>query len=723
MSTESLYQEITALRLRVAELEKALLSVSVSVQLQDALETVRELQHKLSFLVQCNPLGVISWDTEFEVTDWNPAAEAIFGYSKQEALGRNATALLAPESDKEDINQVFAALLKQEDGICSTYTNFTKEGKIITCEWYNTPVIDLDGKVIGILSMVKDITISLQTEAQIQNYQQFMKSIIDMLPLPFFVKETVDLRIVLLNRAFEELSGFSAAELMNKSNYDIHSKEKADLFTDLEYEVIKSQKVLEFPQTNAQNIRGEIRIVHHKTIPVIDAQDKCTHLLFVTEDITERQLAKAALAKSEAQFRSLVENANDVIYSLSIDGLFTYLSPNFTNMFGYDTSEFLGQSFTLLVNPDDLATYQAFFQQIANTGKKQAGLEVRIRRKDGSDCWILSNSSPVTDTDGKLIGFQGITRDINERKTTEEALKQSEAQFRRQALELEETLQELQRTQAQLIQSEKMSSLGQLVAGVAHEINNPVSFIYGNLTHAQEYTEDLLNLLSLYQQNYPHPISEIQEQVEAIDLDYLLQDLPKLYSSMKVGAERIRQIVTSLRTFSRLDEADLKPADIHEGIDSTLMILEHRLRAKPNFPEITVIKEYGRLPLVECYAGQLNQVFLNILANAIDALEESVVNSKTINNNPEIRICTEMPDAQQIVIRIADNGLGVSEQVRPRLFDPFYTTKAVGKGTGMGLSICYQIITERHGGSLSCISLPEKGAEFVIEIPLQQSPK
>lgn len=295
---------------------------------------------------------------------------------------------------------------------------------------------------------------------------------------------------------------------------------------------------------------------------------------------------------------------------------------------------------------------------------------------------------------------------------------QLEVQVQIRTMELSSALQELQSTQSQLIQSEKMSSLGQMVAGIAHEINNPVSFIYGNLSHAETYIKNLLDHLALYQCHCPQPDKAVTQHADSIDLEFVQTDLPKLLNSMQIGTDRIREIVVNLRNFSRLDEAERKLANVHDGLESTLLILNHRLKPTGRFPGVTVHKTYGDLPEIECYPGQLNQVLMNLLSNAIDALTEHGVEQPTIWIETEY--CPRYsPNA--VVIRIRDNGPGIPPEIRTRIFDPFFTTKPVGKGTGLGLAISYQVIVDRHQGHLSCRSEPGLGTEFCIELPIQPS--
>lgn len=307
-----------------------------------------------------------------------------------------------------------------------------------------------------------------------------------------------------------------------------------------------------------------------------------------------------------------------------------------------------------------------------------------------------------------------------ERQQAQEALEKSQTQLQKQTLQLQEALQNLKQAQSQLVQNEKMSALGQMVAGVAHEINNPINFISGNLDYTNQYIQELLDLIQIYAINYPNAVPEVQNKVSEIDLDFIKEDLPKILASMKFGSERIREIVLSLRNFSRLHEAERKLVDLHEGIDSTLLLMGNKLYTHSQKLPIQVVKEYGNLPLAECYASQLNQVFMNILNNATEAIEE-IVEKRLLEESsfsPQIRIRTELSESGDIVIRIADNGIGMTEKVKQQIFDPFFTTKSVGKGSGLGLSVSYQIVVEKHGGILQCTSQLGKGTEFLIQLPM-----
>lgn len=326
---------------------------------------------------------------------------------------------------------------------------------------------------------------------------------------------------------------------------------------------------------------------------------------------------------------------------------------------------------------------------------------------------------------------------------------------------LQDALKNLKQSQVQEIQNEKMIALGQLIAGIAHEVNNPISFIYGNLQYANQYIQDLVKIIQAYQQEYPQPTPKIQQAIKDIDLNFVMQDLQNLMGAIYGGSDRIREIVIALQNFSRHDEAEMKLVNIHQGIDSTLLMLQHRLKATPHRPEIDVVKKYGNLPLISCYASELNQVFMHLLNNAIDALEvdeendsqqvrvnprfrlitsrvdplwltvrQAQVNlqpsrltkmmTEVATRNPQIQIRTELVDSQAVRIAIADNGVGIAESWQSRLFDPFFTTKVVGKGCGLGLSISYQIIVQKHKGLITCSSSSGQGAEFVMTIPIQQ---
>ncbi|MBD2360700.1 HAMP domain-containing protein [Anabaena minutissima FACHB-250] len=357
---------------------------------------------------------------------------------------------------------------------------------------------------------------------------------------------------------------------------------------------------------------------------------------------------------------------------------------------------------------------------IARRSTEESNFNLQVNIDSNDEIGVLGNSlNQLIATVKQLLNQQQAANEqlaaYNE--TLEHKVETRTEELSEKNIRLQQLLEELQRTQLQMVQSEKMSALGQMVAGIAHEINNPVNFIHGNLAHVQEYAENLLNFVQLYQKYYPEPVSEIVDEAENIELEFIQEDLPKMLDSMKIGTDRIRRIVLSLRNFSRLDESAFKAVDIHEGIDSTLLILQHRLKDTPERPAIKIIKNYGNLPLVECYPGQLNQVFMNILANAIDALEEQ----QGIQRNSQITISTSIKDSDWVQIAIADNGSGIPEDVQSKIFQPFFTTKPSGKGTGMGMSISLQIIAEKHGGKLDCFSTIGQGTEFIIQIPVSQN--
>jgi PAS domain S-box-containing protein len=446
----------------------------------------------------------------------------------------------------------------------------------------------------------------------------------------------------------------------------------------------------------------------------IVAKDR-DELIAIVRDITERKQTELALRQQKELLQTIFDHIPVMVAFLDTTGQIQLMNRELERVLGWSLAELGNGDLLAFCYPNPKYRQKVMKQMAAATGKWH---DFKTRIRDGR---VLDTSwANIRLKDGTTIG---IGQDVTERKRTEEALRALTQKERAKALQLEQTLKQLQHTQAQLVQNEKMASLGQLVAGVAHEINNPVTFISCNVAPAMEYTSDLLELIALYQQHYPTPCAEIQDEIEASNLDFIKEDFPKLLRSMQEGASRIHRIVQSLRSFSRLAEAERKEADLHKGLDSTLIILQSRLKEQPNRVAIQVIKEYGKLPLVECYPGELNQVFMNILSNAIDALEERIKQDSSLT--PQIQICTEMlrgngqQSSDKIRIRIADNGYGLPLKVKQRVFDPFFTTKPIGQGTGLGLSISHAIVVEKHNGELYCNSQIGKGTEFAIELPLR----
>ncbi|MGD2183194.1 GAF domain-containing protein [Lusitaniella coriacea] len=601
----------------------------------------------------------------------------------------------------------------------------------------------------------------MQAEAKLLKQEQFLRSIYDGTEQAIFVLDIApdgEFRYVGFNPVAERYVGVTSSESVGKTPDEIFGTEVSKRMRQEYQKCLHSQTATFYEELVFVN--GEERWMLTSLSPLKDEKGQIYRIIGTANDITARKKAEE-ISKEQArwsEFRATIdsiltrENSLPTMLQQCTEVIVEHFDAAFARIWLLNPAENileLKASAGLYTHLDGahsrIPLGQFKIGLIAQEGKPHLTNTVQSDPRVGDKEWakregMVAFAGYPLIVEGQVLGVFAmfarhslsdlildelafITGELSlgiRRKQSEEALQHSELQLRQKARDLEQTLTQLQRTQSQLIQSEKMSSLGQLVAGVAHEINNPVSFIYGNVTPATEYAEDLLLLLQSYQQEYPNPSPELVELMEEVDLDFMRQDLPKLLNSMKFGAERIREIVKSLRTFSRLDEAEVKDVDLHDNINSTLMILQNRLKATRDRAKIEIIKEYGTLPRVECYAGQLNQVFINIISNAIDALEESIVRKQESRKPATLSIRTEVLDRQWVSIQIADNGLGMSETVQQQIFDPFFTTKPVGKGTGLGMAISYQIVVERHRGKLTCQSVPGEGTTFAIAIPIKQ---
>lgn len=514
-----------------------------------------------------------------------------------------------------------------------------------------------------------------------------------------------------VNQSFIDLLGYGRYEAIGMSAMEFHPPEMQEVVRQIIQANYDQPYEMTFRRKDGSTLIGEVR---GKSIQVQGTLARVTAI----RDISEARQARIQLQHHHSLLKAQQEASPDGILVIDADRQVASYNRRFCELWQIpdaladagDDNELLGYVLSTLQQPQEfIAKVEHLYNYPLETSRDEIPL---------NDGRVFDRySGPIVSSDGENYGRIWYFRDMTERKQAELALQRSEAQLRSQTQELQQTLGRLQQTQAQLVHSEKMSSLGQLVAGVAHEINNPVSFIYGNIPPATEYVNELIQLLHCYQEEYPIPTARLAAELSAIDLDFLLEDLPKLLTSMRVGAKRISDIVRSLRTFSRLDEAEIKPVDLHEGISSTLMMLQNRLKPTHDRPEIQIIPDYAELPLVECFAGQINQALMNILVNAIDALDAKAARQEQPSFVPKITIRTQRLDHQQIAIHIIDNGPGMPEAVRQRLFDPFFTTKPVGQGTGLGLSISHQIIVEKHHGQLECRSTLGQGTEFILTIP------
>ncbi|MEB3831269.1 PAS domain-containing sensor histidine kinase [Phormidium sp. CCY1219] len=582
----------------------------------------------------------------------------------------------------------------------------TKNGEIIPVE-VRVNYLKFNGEEYH-CAFVRDITERKQAQLALQNANEQLQAVLDAVPgLVSWVSS--DLRYVGVNH---HLSTAFKMPLESFPGQRVGFLENSPKFAQLVEEFFASEE-----KTISQEVTIAIEGKPCSYLIVAQKYNQGKNAVFVGLDISDRKQMEAALRRSETLYRTLAKNfPNGAVCLFDADLRYTLAEGTELSKVGL-SKEYLESRNLREVFGEEIATLCEPFYRAALAGKET------VTEVPYADRLYLAHHIPVRNDNGEILAGMVMTQNITERKQAEVALRDSEERFRQQAQQLERTLDKLKKTQSQLIQTEKMSSLGQLVAGVAHEINNPVSFIYGNIAHAQQYANELLDLVALYGKHYPDPEPEIEAYLDDIGLEFLREDFPKLMTSMQVGADRIREVVLSLRNFSRLDQAQKKPVNIHEGIDSTLLILQNRLKAKAGRHSIEIIKEYGELPLIECYAGQLNQVFMNLLTNAIDAVEEKEKKAEKYAafappSSPCIHIRTAVTKGKCITLEITDNGVGMTAETKKRLFDPFFTTKPAGQGTGLGLSISYQIVVEKHGGKIRCDSTPGVGTLVKITLPI-----
>ncbi|WP_373535821.1 PAS domain S-box protein [Microcoleus sp.] len=530
-------------------------------------------------------------------------------------------------------------------------------------------------------------------------------------------------QICYANKAACNLFGYSESELLNLTVSDIDSQFSVSDWPEL-WEKLKQQSKFTFKATyktrNGACFPVEVKVNYLE-------YGGCEYCCAIARDISARIAAESALLEAKEQLQAVLDAVPGLVSWVSSDLRYLGVNRHLATAYQMPAEIFSGQKVGFL---DTSPKFNDLVYDFFASPQKKTSQEVITNIRGEDKTYLIVAQKYQKNTAAVFVGL-----DITESKQSLFALQESEERLRQQAAKLEQTLLVLQRTQTQLIQTEKMSSLGQLVAGIAHEINNPVSFISGNVSHATGYIQELLKSIELYQKHYPDPVAEIQDWMEDLDLDFIKKDLPKLLNSMKVGSQRIRDVVRSLRLFSRTDAAQMKPVDIHEGLDSTVLILQNRLQAKGGRPGISLIKEYADLPRIRCYPGQLNQVFMHLLTNAIDALEEggrnpqrcgtiqsqsllSAGGSETEIFNPEIRIRTFLVSSSEVAIAISDNGPGMTEEVLDCIFDPLFTTKCPETSTGLGLAISQHLVVEKHGGQLHCVSRPGQGTELIVKIAI-----
>ncbi|MGD1806420.1 PAS domain-containing sensor histidine kinase [Dapis sp. BLCC M126] len=585
-------------------------------------------------------------------------------------------------------------------------------GSILWVKWKVKPWHTDEGIIGGLIIFTEEITPEKQLEQQLELTKLATDNAADAI---FWI--TVNGELYYVNKQSCNFLGYSESELLQLTIFDIDlglSREVLPTY----WQQVKNQNSLRF-ESDFRTKTGHIFPVEINVnyLEFNGNEYQCA----IVRDISPQKKINLDLREAKEQFQAVLNAVPGLVSWISADLRYLGVNQHLANAYNLPIESFINQEVGFLqTSPEFNDFVYDFFAKADLTNVREVKANVRGKTR----IYLIVAQKYYRDK-ASLPAAVFVGLDITERLAMEDSLRHGQEKFRQQTEQLEETLQKLNSATTQLIQKHKTSILGQVVAGVTHEVNNPVNFISGNIGLAINYVQDLLYLIDMYQQNYPHPLPEIESEIEDIELDFIQEDLPKLLGSMMIGAERIRDVVRSLRQFSGLEAESIKTIDIHKGLESTLLILQNQFQGKGNCPDIKVVKNYGSLPYVECYPGELNQVFMHIFTNAIDAVEEKYrnLNTKKINSQPfepEILITTEVKD-NYIAIAIADNGIGVVEEVYSRIFEPLFTTKKSENSMGLGLSISEELIVDKHQGKLSCKSLIGEGTEFMIEIPIKLS--